>query len=78
MIFYDEMGSKYETVHSDVTAVNEFVIRPYKKPDTRKHITVKAELIHRDESEYVSDYVGLKFNSRGNAIWIRKEELVAE
>lgn len=76
MIFTDELGEEYEVV--DIYADNVYTITPYKKPDKRKEITVKATLVKRDESEYISDFVGLQFNSRNNVIWIKKEELVKE
>ena len=78
MIFTNELGEQWETVKPLSNSPECFVIRPYKKPDNRKIITVKATLVKRDESEYVSDYVGLQFDSRNNVIWIKKEELLAE
>lgn len=70
MIFTNELGEKYEGGQGQDGA---YLIRPYKKPDKRKKITVKAELIKRDESEYVSDFVGLQFDSRCNVVWIKEE-----
>lgn len=78
MLFTNELGEQYEAVQTGIDKGDEIVIRPYKKPDTRKNITVKACLIKRDESEYISDFVGLQFDSRNNVIWIKKEELVRE
>ena len=75
MIFTNELGEQYEGGRGQD---GSFVIRPYKKPDKRQQITVKATLVKRDESEYLSDYVGLQFDSRCHVIWIKKEELVAE